>query len=218
MAACLLTLGLSAPAQAQEARKGKQARLELGAYGGYTVGGSAEGVSTLNQVTADIQSAPSYGATLDLALRPGAFLEILYARQDTEIEVTSVSVGLPGTRNRYDFLVQYLQIGGLAEFRVPNVDWLRPTFGGTVGATVFSASNPESAYEYEEWRASLLLELGAKLRIGEHLGIRLRAKLISTLLPEDSAMFCGNISGCTLLVAGQGVFQGEFSAGAYVAF
>jgi hypothetical protein len=220
LAACLLSVGLSAPAQdggRQPAHK-QRARLELGAYGGYAVGGSAEGVSTLNSVRADIQSSPSYGATLDLGLRPGMFVEASYSRQDTEIELTSSSVGFPANRARYDFLVQFLQIGGLMEFRVPNVEWLRPTFGGTLGATVYSASDEASGYKYEEWRASILLEAGAKLRIGDHLGIRLRAKLLSTLLPEDSAMFCGNISGCTLLVAGQGVFQGDFSAGAYVAF
>jgi hypothetical protein len=220
LAACLLSVGLSAPAQdrgRQPAHK-QRARLELGAYGGYSMGGSAEAVSTLNSVRADIQSAPSYGATLDLGLRPGMYLEASYSRQDTEIELVSSAIGYESTRARYDFLVQYIQLGGLMEFRVPNVEWLRPTFGGTLGATVYSASQEESGYAYEEWRPSILLEAGAKILIGNHLGIRLRARLLSTLITEDSAMFCGNISGCTLLVAGQGVFQGEFGAGAYVAF
>src|SRR6187399_746250 len=55
LVACLLSVGLSAPAQdggRQSAHK-QRARLELGAYGGYAVGGSAEGVSTLNSVRAD---------------------------------------------------------------------------------------------------------------------------------------------------------------------
>jgi len=218
LAATLLSVGLSAPAQDRGRSQPKRAKLELGAYGGYSVGGSAEAQSTLNSVRADIQSSPSYGFTLDLGLRPGMFLEASYSRQDTEVDLVSNSIGYESTRVRHDFLVQFIQIGGLMEFRVPNVEWLRPTFGGTLGATVFSASETESGYSYEEWRPSILLEGGAKILLGNHLGIRLRARLLSTLITEDSAMFCGTISGCTLLVAGQGVFQGEFGAGAYVAF
>jgi hypothetical protein len=190
----------------------KESRFEVGGYAGYMIGGSAEGQSAQDLKTGEIQEAPSYGGTLDLALRPGAFAELSYARQDTELTVRSTYNGV----QNYDLSVQYLQLGGLLEFRLPGADWFRPTFGGTFGATVYDAN--DGTRSDTEWRASLLLEGGAKLRIIDQFGVRLRARMAITFLPEQSALFCGTGGGCALAYQGTAVIQGEFGAGIYVAF
>jgi hypothetical protein len=190
----------------------KEARFELGGYAGYMIGGSAEAQSNLDVRRGEIQEAPSYGGTIDVALRPGAFVELSYSRQDTELVVHSTYDGV----QHYDFSAQYLQLGGLLEFRLPGAEWFRPTFGGTFGATVFDADDGQQSAT--EWRASLLLEGGAKFRIIDHFGIRLRARMLMTFLPEQSALICGTASGCGVAYQGTAVIQGEFGAGLYVAF
>lgn len=193
----------------------REPRFEIGAYGGYLIGGTAEGQSSTDAITASIENAASYGATLDFALRPGAFAELSYSRQVTQVDVRT-RIGTFDNQARYDLTAQYLQIGGLTEFRIRRAEWFRPTIGGTIGATVFTSD--QEGYNYEEWRPSLLLEGGAKLRFGDHLGVRLRARLLTTLITSNSALFCGTTHGCSMTVAGTAVYQGEFGAGAYVTF
>jgi hypothetical protein len=204
-AACGFFL-LGAPARAQESR------FEIGGYGAYTTGGSAEGESELLKSTAHIASSPSYGAMLDVAVRRGAFAEVSYSRQDTELSLEISN----GERYRYDLLIQYAQIGGLLEFRSPSAEWFRPVFGGTIGATIYSAE--DDGFTYEEWRLSLIFEGGAKILLGRHLGLRFRARLLTTFLADDSAMLCASGAGCAFAYSGIPVFQGEFGAGAYVSF
>jgi hypothetical protein len=199
---------LSYPVHASAA----ESRAEVGAYGGYTRGGSAEGESELLDSEAQIASAPSYGAFLDVAVRRGAFAELSYSRQDTELSVRISD----GTQARYDLLVQTAQIGGLLEFRARSAEWLRPIFGGTIGATIFSAD--DAGFNYEEWRLSLILEGGAKVQLIRNLGLRFRARLLTTFLADDSAMLCVSGAGCAFAYSGMPVFQGELGAGAYLAF
>ena len=187
-------------------------RFELGAYGGYLFGGTAHGESGASTSTATIESAPSYGAMVDVAVRRGAFAELSYSRQPTELHLRQSD----GTNYRYDLLVQYFQLGGLLEFRTPSAEWLRPVFGGTIGATVFTANDDRASYE--EWRASILLEAGAKIRLTSFLGLRLRARGFATFLTDDSALFCATGLGCAYAFTGTAVLQGEVGAGAYLSF
>ena len=200
---CLLLFSTSAKAED---------RFELGAYGGYMFGGSVEGESELLTSKASIKSAPSFGATVDVALRRGAFAEFAYTRQATELTLRQSD----GVTYRYDLLVQYFGVGGLLEFRTGSVEWFRPTFGGTIGATVFTAN--DALASYEEWRLSLAFEGGAKIRLTNFLGLRFRARAFITFLADDSAMFCASGAGCAFAYSGTPILQGEVAGGAYLSF
>jgi hypothetical protein len=89
-------------------------------------------------------------------------------------------------------------------------------FGGTLGATIFSAD--DAGHSYEEWRFSMILEAGVKFRVHQHFGLRLRGRMLATFLTDDSAMFCGNNVGCAFVYSGTAVLQGEVGGGAYLAF
>jgi hypothetical protein len=187
-------------------------RFELGAYGGYQFGGSAEGESGASRVRADIESAPIYGAMIDVAVRRGAFAELSYSRSPTVLQLRQPD----GEVYRYDILIQYFQLGGLLEFRTPSADWLRPIFGGTFGATVFTANDDRASYE--EWRASILLEAGAKIRLTHFLGLRVQVRGGATFLPSDSALFCASSVGCAYAFTGTAILNGEVGGGAYLSF
>ena len=195
-------------------------RVELGVYGGYLFGNSIEGRSeptpadpTAPVLTskASIGSAAAYGATIDLAVRRGAFAEISYTRQATDLSLRISD----GQQYRYDLLVQYLQIGGLLEFRTPGADWLRPIFGGTIGAAIYSAD--DGGFKYEEGALAMIFEGGAKLRLTEFLGLRVRGRLLGTFITDQSALLCAG-GACAFAYSGSVLVQGEVGGGAYVTF
>ncbi len=186
-------------------------RFELGAYGGYLFGGSVDAESPALKSTASIESAPSYGGLVDVKLRPGSFAELSYSRSQTELSLRQSD----GFRYQYDLLVQYFQIGGLLEYQVPRADWFRPTFGGTIGATVFTAN--DAIASYEEWRLSLIFEIGFKIRLTDFLGLRARARGFGTFLTDEAAIFCLG-GACAVAATGTLLLQGEVGGGAYLSF
>lgn len=187
-------------------------RFAVGAYGGYLFGTSVEGTSPTLTSRASIESAPSYGAVVDVAVRKFSFVELSYSRAPTELSLHQ-SDGLSG---RYDLLVQYVQLGGLLVYPAPGATWLRPIFGGTLGASVYSADS--NGFKYTEWRFSLMFEGGVEIQPIEHFGIRLQARLGATFLTDNSALFCASGAGCALAYSGTAILQPELAAGAYLAF
>ncbi|HWP06716.1 MAG TPA: outer membrane beta-barrel protein [Polyangiaceae bacterium] len=208
------TLFASGTAHAQDSRA------ELGVYGGYLFGTTAEGESVQPDVDssqyvtskASISSAPSYGATLDLAVRRGAFAEISYSRSPSDL---SLRVSNDPNTYKYDLLQQHIQIGGLLEFKAPGAPWFRPLFGGTIGATIFSADDKN--FSYSEGALSVIFEGGAKLVLSRFFGVRLRARLLGTFLNDESALLCVGGS-CAYAYSGTVMLQGELGGGLYVAF
>jgi hypothetical protein len=159
-----------------------------------------------------LEGAPSYGGIVGFRVQPHALAELSYWRQQTSLSLRQ-STAEP---YRYDLLVQYFQIGGLLEFPLPTVAWLLPTFGGTLGATVFTASDQRASYD--EVRFSVIFEGGAKIRLTDFLGLRLRARAFLTFLTDNSALFCAGGVGCAYAYSGTALLQGELGGGAYVAF
>ena len=218
-AAALLAPALLAPefAQAQEPPK----RIEITPHIGYMWGGSTKVEAAEDEDgeeepggELDIASAPSFGVTLDSRVRDGAFAELSYSRQQTNLGLRS-----PGNPRQelFDMSVEYFQIGGLMDFR----NWetrVAPIFLMTLGATRF-APDDESGLG-DEWRFSLALGAGVKvLLIGEWLGIRAQARFLTTFLSSESAVFCPGNGKCLFIVGDTtATFQGEGSIGAYVAF
>ena len=187
-------------------------RYEIGGYGGYLWGGTAHAESPTERITATIESAPSYGAMVDVAVRRGAWAELSYTRQPTKLSLRSSD----GTNYSYEMLAQYFQIGGLLEYTTPSAEWLRPVFGGTLGATAFTANDDRASYE--EWRFSFLLEAGAKIRLTHFLGLRLRGRGIVNFLTDNSALFCTSGRGCAYAFTGTAMLQGEVGIGGYLSF
>jgi hypothetical protein len=198
-------LSISGTAAAEE-------RFQIGGYGGYLFGASAEGTSATLSSRASIDSAVSYGAMVDVLIRPFSFVELSYTRAPTEVSLHQSN----GASYRYNMVEQYLHLGGLLVYPAPGAKWLRPIFGGTLGATVFSAN--DQGFNYDEWRFSLIFEGGVEIQPVDYVGIRLQARLAATFLTDNSALFCVSGAGCALAYSGTAVLQPELTAGAYLHF
>lgn len=142
----------------------------------------------------------------------GAYAELAYSRQETDLVLRAPE----GTLGRYDLSVQYFTIGGLQQFRLPGTKIVRPTFAGSIGAVRFGASSEGDSVD--DWHLSLILEGGLVLQIIDNFGLRFRARLLTTFLASQSTLFCGTTAGCAYTFTGTALFQGDMSAGAFIAF
>lgn len=186
--------------------------VQIAGYAGYSFGGSVDARYESLRRSASIADAPSYGGTIDFNVGRGAYAELSYSRQDTDVSIRAPE----GTLGRYDLSVQYFTVGGLQQFFLPGTDIIRPTFAGSVGAVRFGASSEDQSVD--DWHVSLIFEGGLILQVIENFGLRFRARLLTTFLASQSTLFCGTEAGCTYTFTGTALFQGDLSAGAFIAF
>jgi len=184
----------------------------IAGYAGYAFGGSADARYDSLARSASIEDAPSYGGTLGFNVGRGAYAELAYSRQDTDVLIRAPE----GTLGRYDLSVQYFTVGGLQQFMIPGTDIVRPTFAGSIGAVRFGASSESQSVD--DWHLSLILEGGLILHVIDNFGLRFRARLLTTFLANQSTVFCGTQAGCAYSFTGTALFQGDVTAGAFIAF
>ncbi|HEU5073374.1 MAG TPA: hypothetical protein VFU02_04365 [Polyangiaceae bacterium] len=196
---------------------------EITPHVGYQFGGSTEVEASEEQVDEeaatngelDIASAPSFGVTFDSRVHGGGYAELSYSRQQTNLGLRT-----PGNPRQevFDMSVEYIQIGGLMDFRATDYSRVAPFFLMTLGTTRF-APDDESGLG-DEWRFSVVLGAGVKIAlIGERFGIRAQARMLTTFLSSESAIFCPGNGKCLFMVGDTtATFQGEGSLGVYLAF
>ncbi len=176
--------------------------LEITPFGGYQVGGKLQ----IQEGDLRISDNPTLGVILNVPLRPGAQLELLFSHQETNMKLTRRSTGLQETL--FDMAVEYFQVGGLYE---AERDGRVKVFGmGSLGVTHY---NPKESGRSSEWRFSGGFGVGAKTFMSERVAIRTEARLMFTLINASGSIFCSSGSGCLTNVQGTGVAQLLLTAG-----
>jgi Outer membrane protein beta-barrel domain len=120
---------------------------------------------------------------LHLGYRVGAAeIEILYARQSTELQSEALFAGVPV----FALAVETWQLGGSYFLREEDAR-LAPYVGAGLGLTRLL---PKPANLVDETRFSVSLAAGARLGLGSHFGLRLEARGLFTVLGGDNGSFC----------------------------
>jgi hypothetical protein len=179
-------------------------RAELTAFGGYTFGGSLDVLQ--GQLT--IPDAVSYGASLDVAARPGSWVEVLWSQQPSQLNLKRSASVADSVSN---LITRYFHVGGVQDLGRGRAV---PFAGLTLGATQF---DPADANLGSTWRFSGAPVLGFKLLAARSVGLRGQGRLWLTFFPDGGAIACGG-GGCFTAVSGTLVVQGEVSGGLFVAF
>lgn len=205
----LLALILLAPALALARDDAGRPTFEVMPAIGYGLGGSFENSTTDEKV--DIEESRVFA--LSLRMRRGAEQEweILYSRQDTDIEGGSASGGTP----RVALDVEYLQFGGTY---FPTQRDYAPYVVGGLGVTRFK---PSGAGLEDSTDFSISLGLGMRFPLGEHVAIRLEGRGYLSFVDTDTAFFCssGSLGGaCLIRASGSTVLQFQALLGLAVAF
>jgi hypothetical protein len=184
---------------------GSSTRLEITPLYGLQWGG------TIRTYEGDFvfQDSGMWGVIVDVTVRSGAQVELLYWRQDTDVVLDE---GFVSSTQLFDAAVEYWQIGGLYEFRrAGNVR----IFGSmSLGATHI---DPEPAILDDDWKFSTIFGLGAKVFVSDRIALRLQASMPVTYIYTSGGLFCGG-GGCYTTLGGEGVVQGNLLAGLTFAF
>ncbi len=187
-----------------------QHKVEISPFVGWQFGGSANTVGG----ELSLKDAMNYGAIVDITVRFNTQAELYYSRQDTELRRDPF--GLP-KETLTDMTVQYFMAGGLMELQqggraIPFVSF-------TLGAAYLNPKqkNIEGRTISSETRFAMMLGLGAKMFMSERIGLRLQGHFNSIFMDTGGSVFCGG-GGCSFGLFGWGIYQGEVSAAATVAF
>jgi len=190
----------ASPAAAQE----RQFKFELTPYAAYRFGGGFDDDNTGDEF--DLEDSNAFGVIFNIMANPNGQYEILYARQDTEVNTEGTVANEPFV----DLDVEYLQFGGTYLF---DGDKVRPFIAMTFGLSHFE---PQFADLDSESYFSASFGGGIKFHTTETLGVRLEGRVFTTFLDSDSSIFCSSTFGageCLVQASGTSLTQWEARAG-----
>jgi len=173
-------------------------KAEISVLGGWQFGGT---ISTF-EGNFSIKDALAITGVVDINLRPGAQLEMMYDWQGTQINF--------GGTKLFDADLHYFQIGGLGYVDRGKVE---PFGVATLGLTYI---NPKDSQFSGTTRFSFTLGGGAKIFPTERIGLRLEGRLLMTVIEGAVGLGCGG-GGCGGSLWGWGLAQGVVSAGLILA-
>jgi len=180
-----------------------QGKTEIAVLGGWQFGGKLNAF----QGEYGIEDAFALTGIVDVNLRPGGQLELMYDWQNTSITLRDAA----GKRKLFDADLHYFQVGGLGYVDRGRV---KPFGVATVGLTYI---NPLDDTVSGETRFSVTLGGGAKVFPTERIGLRFEGRLLMTVIDGALGLGCGT-GGCSGSVWGWGVAQGVVSGGLILAF
>jgi hypothetical protein len=184
-------------------RSSRARGIELFGFYGYQFGGAVP--TNLGDI--NIIDTGNYGLALDFEVRRGVALELLYNRQDTQLELSERTTGIK--RNLFDMDVNYFQIGVV---RMQRRGKVAPFGTFTIGAAYF---HPKSAQYEDEWRFSVTGGVGVKVDTSDKLGFRLQFNLLMPIQWSGASLWCGT-GGCDIGVGGgTSLIQGNITGGLY---
>ena len=175
-------------------------------YGGDRFGGSVTDATT--DSTINLDNGSSFALAVDIGLDSNTQLELFYSQQKTAL---TSGVFSPRSSNIGLTLHNY-QIGG-TNF-IEEMGRGLYVMGG-IGATT---ATPDRSGLNSETFLSGNLGIGWMVPLGAHVGLRFEGRGYGILLNNHSAVFCGGTTGCTAVIKGTGLFQGEVLAGLSVRF
>jgi opacity protein-like surface antigen len=200
-------LVLLAPAAWGQANS--QGRFEITPYGGYRFGGTLNDTET--GAEAELVDNSAFGLILNLRESANTQWELIASRQTTEADVSAFDALTP----RVDVDVDTLQLGGTYQ---GEGDRVRPYLAATIGGTRLKAAVPDADSD-TFW--SFSIGGGLQMFPTSRLGLRLEARLWSTLIESNSKIFCSTGSNgglCEIAIEGNALWQVETFAGVVFRF
>lgn len=181
----------------------------------------------------EFEESGSYGLVVDVPIRPGFQLELLFSHQSTELQIGEGVFGSPGI---VDFDVEYFHVGALWEWGPshrtrpwrrarensgPDDDQInerrlpiRPFVTVTGGLAEW---NPQGVRNDSETMISVGVGGGVKFVLGRHVGIRLDGRLLGSFANGSGDLFCSP-DGCLGDLPGSFLVQFHAAAGLLLKF
>ena len=188
-------------------REAPRTLYEITPFVGYRLGGDFDVASSDQH--ANLDDHGSFALALAVRRDPYSQYELLYTREETQVEKTSSLAPL-------DVNVEYLHLGGTVDAEVESDFPLHPYILGGLGLTRFTADSGS-----DDTRFSVSLGGGLRVPVSPRFSLRFEARGYLTFVDTDSAIFCasGSFGGvCSIRSTGSTFIQFDLMAGAAVAF
>ena len=179
-------------------------KFEITPFTAYRIGGQFDEKDGDGQF--ELNESDAQGFLLNIRANPNGQFELLYARQDTEVDTQ----GLFATDPILDLDVEYFQFGGTYLFDGENT---LPFIALTLGVTHF---DPQPAEFDSESYFSASFGGGVQLNATKRIGVRIEGRVFTTLIESDSTIFCSSTGGagaCLIQVDGTTLTQWEARVG-----
>ena len=189
-------------------------KLEITPFYGYQLNGKVIGY----EGDLNVRDAGSYGAMIDVTVRPGMQVELYFSRSDTRGDF----VAFRGpTYKLTDLSVNYFQLGFLRT--VKKIDNISLYGIGSLGATLFAPSGesynetPRTYYFEDWWLFSITAGGGAKIMFSKSIGLRLEGRVMMPITWAGGGFMVGTGGSGFYLGGGSAILQASISAGIIIA-
>ena len=186
------------------ARAAGAGEVELAPFAGLQFGGHVH--SPVFGASYSVHESLAYGATLDIPIDDVWRVEVLFSRQETELRAPL------GELTVFPLAVERYMVG-IVEEREP-VHHIAFFGVGLAGATRFVPPDFDNG---SALRFAVGLSLGAKVKADDHFGLRFEARGFYTVVDADGAIFCRG-GRCLFAFDGEGLWQGDITAGLIIGF
>ena len=177
--------------------------IELGGFYGYTLNTRAR--TFYGDYT--LYNNPNYGGHLSVGIATDYFVELTYNRSDTQIRYYWNNAYEP-----LDMSSEYFHIGGVRQIQTGSGN-IVPFGSFSGGLTRYDLKETYGeVVANDKWFGSIAVALGAKVLLGERLGIRLQARM--GLPMSFSGLWLGTGGGGASFYVP--VAQFDFSAGLFL--
>jgi hypothetical protein len=175
-------------------------------YGGGRFGGSV--TDSTNNSSIDLKNGSSFGVAVDIGLDRSRQVELFYSQQDTALTSSAFS----SQSGNVGLTLRNYHVGGTAFIdEIGSGVYVMGGIGGTTATPKGNGLNSETFFSGN-------LGVGWMVPIAKHVGFRFEARVYGVLLNNNTALFCGGRSGCTIAIKGNGLFYGEVLAGVAARF
>jgi hypothetical protein len=175
-------------------------------YGGDRFGGSV--TDSTNNSSIDLKSGSSFAVAVDIGVDRSRQVELFYSQQDTALTSNAFS----SQSGNVGLTLRNYHVGGTAFIdEIGSGVYVMGGIGGTTATPKGSGLNSETFFSGN-------LGVGWMVPIAKHVGFRFEARGYGVLLNNNTALFCGGRSGCTIAIKGNGLFYGEVLAGVAARF
>lgn len=185
------------------AQEQRRPPIEIMPFGGFRVGGEFE--DSASGRDSDLGESGSFGVALRLGRDFETQWELLYSRQQSDIEAAAP----PGASPAVDVNVEYLHLGGTY---YPGEYAYSPYVIGGLGLTRFT---PKPGDLDDRTDFSLSIGAGMRFPVTARFALRLEGRGFLTFVETDTAIFCRSNGGgaCAIQASGSTFLQFEAIVG-----
>jgi opacity protein-like surface antigen len=204
---------MAAPVEAQLVEVSEK-RFEITPFAGYQWGGafSTNSGGVLGAGELRLKDSFAWGAVVSFLAHMGSAVELIYLRQDTDVEFDPAGGG--ANTNLGGFAVNYVQIGGRQQFG--HMEQFHPFVSGSLGIGIL---DPKGGDLSSSTRFSWSIGGGAQYMFASgRAGLRTDIKYWSTPVPSgEIGVWCG-FYACVAAEGTDWIGQGQLSGGLVLAF